>query len=224
MAINKPYRSISDLAETIPVFPLPRAILLPRTQLPLNIFEPRYLALFDDAMKSDRLVGMIQPSATEAGAQFDHPALHAVGGVGRITQIAESGDGRYLITLSGVCRFRIVDELPMQHLYRRCRVSYTEFAHDLEANAGEDEVDRPSVVDALRTFTKARGLRIDWDEIQRAPTEALINALSMMSPFGPSEKQALLEADDLKSRAETLVAITEFELARDGTTPPSALQ
>ena len=214
MAINKPYRSISDLADTIPVFPLPRAILLPRTQLPLNIFEPRYLAMFDDAMKSDRLVGMIQPSATEASAQFDHPSLHTVGGVGRITQIAESGDGRYLITLSGVCRFRIVDELPMQQLYRQCRVSYSEFAHDLEANAGEDEVDRPSVVDALRT----------WDEIQRAPTEALINALSMMSPFGPSEKQALLEADDLKSRAETLVAITEFELARDGTTPPSALQ
>lgn len=224
MAINKPYRSISDLADTIPVFPLPRAILLPRTQLPLNIFEPRYLAMFDDAMKSDRLVGMIQPSVNETPDNMDHPRLNPIGGVGRITQIAESGDGRYLITLTGVCRYRIVEELPMQQLYRRCRVAYGEFEHDLAANAGEDEVDRPSVVDALRTFTKARGLRVDWDEIQRAPTEALINALSMMSPFGPSEKQALLEAADLKARAETLVAITEFELANGGAEPPSSLQ
>lgn len=224
MSINKPYRSIAGLAQIIPVFPLPRAIILPRTQLPLNIFEPRYLAMFDDAMKTDRLIGMIQPSMTEASEDIDHPHLHGVGGVGRITQIAESGDGRYVITLSGVCRFRVIDELPMQHAYRQCHVSYAEFAHDLQPNAGDDEVDRESVVEALRAFSKERGLRMDWDEIQRAPTEALVNALSMMSPFGPSEKQALLEAIDLKARAETLVAITEFELARGSATPPSALQ
>jgi len=223
MGINKPYVAVSELPDVIPVFPLPRVLILPRTQLPLNIFEPRYLAMFDDAMKSDRIIGMIQPSDADVGETAMHPPLHAVGAAGRITQIAESGDGRYLITLTGVCRFRVLEELPMTQLYRRCRVSYAEFAHDLVINAGEDDVDRDSIVTALRTFSKARGLKIDWDEIQRAPTEALVNALSMMSPFGPGEKQALLEAPDLKTRAETLVAITEFDIARDGNTP-SVLQ
>ena len=147
-----------------------------------------------------------------------------IGCVGRITQLAESGDGRYLIELTGVARFRIEEELPVKTPYRQCRVTYAPFADDFVARKGEDEVDREAVLAALRDFLKANNLKADWDGIEKAPNEALVNALSMMSPYGAAEKQALLEAPDLKTRAEMLVAITEIELAKKNTEGEPQLQ
>ncbi len=213
MGMNAIYRGPQDCPAVIPVFPLPGALLLPRGQMPLNIFEPRYLAMVDDALGSNRVIGMIQPDA-EAGGTALTPRLYRVGCLGRITQFAETGDGRYLITLVGIARFRIEEELSSTTLYRQCQVTYEPFAADFQARAGEEEVDRSGVLKALRDFVEAADVRVDWDGIDQAPNEALVNALCMMSPFGPKEKQALLEAPDLKRRAEALIAITEIELAR----------
>ncbi len=224
MPMNAQYRRPIDLPEVIPVFPLPGALLLPRGQMPLNIFEPRYLAMIDDSLRDGhRLVGMIQPDAAQAG-KSDKPPLFKVGCVGRITQLAESGDGRYLIELTGVARFRVEAELPVKTAYRQCRVSYMPFADDFVARKGEDAVDREAVLVALRAFMKANDLKADWEGIDQAPNEALVNALSMMSPYGAPEKQALLEAPDLKTRAELLVAITEIELAKKNTEGEPQLQ
>src|SRR5207253_3201891 len=219
MPINAEYRGAADLPEVIRVFPLPGALLLPRGQMPLNIFEPRYLAMIDDSMRDGhRLVGMIQPDPSHSDSAHsgpeDKPALFKVGCVGRITQLAESGDGRYLLQLTGVARFKVDEELNVATLYRQCRVSYVPFADDFIARKGEDEVDRKAVLDALSAFLKANNLKTDWQGVESAPNEALVNALAMMSPYGPAEKQALLEAPDLKSRAEILVAVTEMELAK----------
>jgi Lon protease-like protein len=198
----------------IPVFPLAGALLLPRGQLPLNIFEPRYLMMIDDAFASGRrLIGMIQPDPAHPGPE-DRPNLYKVGCVGRITQLTETGDGRYMIQLVGVARFRIEAELPVATPYRQCRVIYTPFTDDFVGHKGEDEVDRESLLAALSHFLKANDLKADWDGIENAPNEALVNALAMMSPYGAAEKQALLEAPDLKTRAEILVAVTEIELAK----------
>ena len=214
MPMNAHYRGPIDLPEVIPVFPLPGALLLPRGQMPLNIFEPRYLAMVDDALRDGhRLIGMIQPDAVHADAA-DAPPLFTIGCVGRITELAESGDGRYLIELTGVARFRIEEELRVKTAYRQCRVTYAPFADDFVARKGEKEVDREAVLAALRDFLEANDLKADWEGIENAPNEALVNALSMMSPYGAAEKQALLEAPDLKTRAEILVAITEIELAK----------
>jgi Lon protease-like protein len=190
--------------------------------MPLNIFEPRYLAMIDDSLRDGhRLIGMIQPDPAHPGSE-DKPTLFKVGCVGRITQIAESGDGRYLLQLTGVARFRVEQELDVATLYRQCRVTYVPFAGDLVARKGEEEVDRKALLVALSAFLKANNLKTDWEGVENAPNEALVNALAMMSPYGTAEKQALLEAIDLKSRAEMLIAITEIELAKkntDGETP-----
>ena len=193
MPINAQYRRPIDLPEVIPVFPLPGALLLPRGQMPLNIFEPRYLAMIDDALRDGhRLIGMIQPDPARAGPA-DEPPLYKIGCVGRITQLAESGDGRYRIELTGVARFRVEQELPVKTDYRQCRVTYAPFADDFIARKGEDDVDRAAVLDALRAFMKANKLQADWEGIDKAPNEALVNALSMMSPYGPPEKQVGIE-------------------------------
>ncbi len=224
MPMNAQYRGPIDLPGTIPVFPLPGALLLPRGQMPLNIFEPRYLAMIDDCLRDGhRLIGMIQPDVAHGGSA-EKPALFTVGCVGRITQLAESGDGRYLLELTGVARFRIEQELPVKTLYRQCRVTYAPFADDFIARKGENAVDRKALLAALTAFMKANNLQADWEGIDKAPNEALVNALSMMSPYGPAEKQALLEAPDLKTRAEILVAITEIELAKKNTEGEPQLQ
>jgi Lon protease-like protein len=214
MPTNVIYRGGADLPEIIPVFPLPGALLLPRGQLPLNIFEPRYLAMVDDSMRDGhRVIGMIQPDPTHQGSE-DKPNLFKIGCVGRITQLAETGDGRYLMQLTGVARFRIEQELSVATAYRQCRVSYVPFADDFVARKGEEAVDRKALLEALSAFLKANNLKTDWAGIESAPNEALVNALAMMSPYGTAEKQALLEAPDLKTRAEILIAVTEMELAK----------
>jgi len=213
MGMNAVYRGPEDCPSVIPVFPLPGALLLPRGQIPLNIFEPRYLAMVDEALKGDRIIGMVQPDA-DGGGPSHFPRLYHVGCAGRLTQFAETGDGRYLITLVGIARFRIAEEVSASTLYRQCRVDFTSYRDDFVARAGEEEVDRIGVVKALRDFVEAADVRVDWKGIEEAPNEALVNALCMMSPFGVREKQALLEAKDLKTRAEVLIALTEIELAR----------
>ena len=224
MPMNVVYRGSADLPEIVPVFPLAGALLLPRGQLPLNIFEPRYLAMVDDALRSGlRLIGMIQPDPAHPGTE-DAPGLYKIGCVGRITELTETGDGRYLIELTGIVRFRIDQELEVPTPYRQCRVLYTPFIDDFTARKGEDEVDREALLHALRDFLKANDLKADWEGIEKAPNEALINALAMMSPYPAAEKQALLEAPDLKTRAEILVAVTEIELAKKATGGETPLQ
>jgi Lon protease-like protein len=212
MPMNVVYRGPEDLPDVLPVFPLPGALLLPRGQMPLNIFEPRYVAMVDEALRTNRLVGMVQPNP-EAGTPAV-PKLFRVGCAGRITQLAETGDGRYLVTLTGIARFRIVEELPTTAPYRLCRAGFEPYRADFEAGAGAEAVDRDAVLKALRDFVQASGLKVDWKSVEEAPNEALVNALCAMSPFGPREKQAMLEAADLKARAEVLVAVTQIELAR----------
>jgi uncharacterized protein len=213
MPINAEYDGPGELPEVIPVFPLPGALLLPRGQMPLNIFEPRYLAMIDDALSGERLIGMIQPSGGEEASDA-WPELCAVGCLGRLTQFAEKGDGRCFITLNGVARFRVIAETPNDKLYREARVDFSDFASDLREGEGESAVDRPGLLTALRRFAEANKFKVDWDDIKSASNEALVNGLSMLSPYGAKEKQALLEAADLKARADMLVAITQMELAR----------
>jgi Lon protease-like protein len=222
MSMNKPYEGPGELPVAISVFPLESALMLPRCQLPLNIFEPRYMAMIDDSLRGERLIGMVQPASGRAPGPWG-PPLQPVGCLGRLTQVAETGDGRYVITLTGVARFRILDELAATTPYRQCRVDYAEFIGDFTPRSGEEAVDRESLLRALRAFADSSRLKIDWNAIDQARNEELVNALAMMSPFGPEEKQALLEAPDLKTRAEALVAITEFELAR-ARNPASRLQ
>ncbi len=224
MPMNAVYKGPEDLPGVIAIFPLPGALLLPRGQMPLNIFEPRYMAMIDDVMRSgSRLIGMIQPDSVHSGPDEAKPRLFRVGCAGRITQLAESGDGRYLIQLTGIARFRVEEELAIGTQYRQCRVAFAPFLDDFTARKGENEVDRKAVLRALTDFLKANNLKADWEGIENAPNEALVNALAMMSPYGPAEKQALLEAPDLKTRAEILVAVTEIELAK-GTTGETTLQ
>ena len=224
MPMNAVYQKPDDLADVIPIFPLPGALLLPRGQMPLNIFEPRYLAMIDDALRTGhRLIGMIQPDPAHPGPE-SKPNLYKVGCVGRITQIAETGDGRYLLQLTGVVRFRIDEELTVATPYRQCRVSYVPFINDFTARKGEEEVDRDSVLRALSDFLKANDLKADWEGIENAPNEALVNALAMMSPYDTAEKQAMLEAPDLKTRAEILIAITQIDLAKKRTSSDTGLQ
>jgi uncharacterized protein len=205
------YRTLADLPALLPVFPLDGALLLPRGQLPLNIFEPRYLNMIDDAMAGERMVGMIQ---TRSGGTRERPALCRVGCAGRITSYAETSDGRYLITLTGVARFRAGDELEAGAPYRQLRPDFSDFAADLE-NEDETplEAGRRDLLAALKAYLEGRGLEIDWKQASEAPMEALINSLSMALPFEPPEKQALLEASDAAERQGALVALLQMGAA-----------
>ncbi len=211
---NVSYARPADMPQRIAIFVLPSALLLPGGRMPLNIYEPRYLAMIDDALAGNRMIGMVQPRLDGAVRADGEPELCAVGCCGRLVSWAESGDGRYLVTLQGICRFRIETELAVATPYRQCRI--TSFAGDLNEGEGEAEVDREALLRAFRAFLDANDMQADWESIRRAGNGTLVNALSMMSPYGAAEKQALLEAPDLKTRAETLIAITEMALARGG--------
>lgn len=208
------YRGPQDLAQRIPVFPLAGALLLPRADLPLNIFEPRYLAMIEHALSTDRLIGMIQPAAGDESA--DVPALMKVGCVGRITSWAETPDDRMMITLTGVSRFQIVDELDVDTPFRQVIANYHPFAADLATGTGAAEVNRPALLKAFRDYLDANNMSADWKEVDSASTEVLVNTLSLLAPYPPEEKQALLEAPDLKTRADVLVALTEVALGKMG--------
>ncbi len=219
---NESYNDLADIPEIIRIFPLSAALLLPGAHMPLNVFEPRYLSLIDDALKSDRLVGMIQPSFEE-GEEEDTSNLCNIGCVGRITAYQEVGDGRYLLNLSGISRFRIITEAKSENGYRRCRVKL--FADDLiEDEKKAIDVDREELLSTFKAYLDANEMEADWEGVSAASTEMLVNTLAMMSPYGPAEKQALLEAPDLKTRAETLIAITEFALAKTSQSTGTTLQ
>ncbi len=213
------YVKAVDLPQVIPVFPLPGAILLPRGQLPLNIFEPRYLNMIDDAMAGERMVGMIQPF----GGTAETPNLSAVGCAGRITSFAETSDGRYLITLTGISRFRIATELQAQTPYRQVRAAFGTYENDLSPPLQGEAFDRPAFLAGLKHFLERRQLEIDWETAEAAPQEALINSLSMALPFEPAEKQALLEALTLDDRVDALSALMRIDAADtgDSETPPA---
>jgi Lon protease-like protein len=214
---NRRYNAPTDLPEVIPVFPLSAALLLPRAELPLNIFEPRYLAMVDQALGRDRVIGMVQPDE-QAPDGPTGPALLKVGCAGRITSFAETGDGRYLIKLTGIARFKIVEEVESGRQYRSCRVTASCFASDF-ADGCDAPVDRSAVLRTFRAYLKAHNLDADWESVGQASNETLINTLAMIAPFDAAAKQALLEAPDLRARAETLVAITELTLAAEGGRP-----
>lgn len=200
----------ADLPETIPIFPLPGAVLLPRSRLPLHIFEPRYLQMLDDALKtSHRLIGMVQPGG--AGPDSDD-RLHVIGCAGRVTQFSETEDGRYLITITGISRFRIKAEVPGFTPYRRCDVSWDGFDRDLGKTEHDEGFDRTRFMELLARFFATKKLSTDWETLQEAEDELLINSLSMLLDFDPEEKQALLEAPSLTTRRETLVTLIEFAL------------
>lgn len=219
---NAHYRLISDLPATVPVFPLLEALLLPGGRMPLNVFEPRYLQLVDDAMRGARIIGMVQPALDGSKRHDDEPELCQVGCMGRIISLSETGDGRYLISLQGICRYRILQELAVRTPFRQCRIA--PFVGDLEEDRGAGEVNRPALLKAFRAYLQANELEADWESVSRADNTMLVNALSMMAPYGAAEKQALLEAPDLKTRADTLIAITEMTLARDNDDFGSSLQ
>jgi Lon protease-like protein len=223
MNTTERYKKPADLPAQIPIFPLDGALLLPRAQLPLNIFEPRYLDMVEDTMSGDRVIGMVQTSADEAEPPTG-PALCRVGCCGRITSYAEVPDNRLQIVLTGVCRFRIVTELPVRTAYRQVKADYRDFTDDLVPGTGEDAVDRAGLLQTFKAYLDANSMDANWDEVSAASNETLVNALSMLSPYPPEEKQALLEADDLKSRAEVLVALTEMVLARQSGSDTSHLQ
>jgi len=208
---NARYLKPSDLPQVVPVFPLSGALLLPGGQLPLNIFEPRYLTMFDAAMAGNRLIGMVQPAL---GEPANTPHLAQVGCLGRVTSFSETGDGRYITSLTGICRFRLIDEMQSHHAYRSFRIA--PFVSDLKSRDEEDTVDRAALLAAFRAYLEANKLEADWGSVERASNMTLVNSLAMMAPFEPAEKQALLEAPDLKTRAETFIAITEIVLARFG--------
>lgn len=210
---NAHYIRVADLPEIIPVFPLAAALLLPGGRLPLNIFEPRYLSMIDHALAHSRLIGMVQPDLDGVTRRDGEPALCQVGCMGRIASYAESGDGRYMIALHGVCRFRVQEELRVRTPFRQCRV--LPFEGDLNDEAGASDVDRKGLLRAFRSYLEANELQADWESVNRAENATLVNTLAMMAPYGPAEKQALLEAPDFRTRAETLIAITEMVLARE---------
>jgi Lon protease-like protein len=198
-----------DLPDVIPIFTLPDALLLPRARLPLHLFEPRYLAMLDDTLKTDgRLIGMIQPYEAADGSD----KLHTIGCSGRVTAMSETEDGRYMITLSGMSRFRMLEEVEGFSPYRRAWVNWAGFDADLGPEETDPGLDRVALMDLLERFFEDRGLNTDWDSMAEADPELLINSLSMLCPFEPEERQALLEAPSLVTRRETLVTLIEYAL------------
>ena len=222
MTLLVDYTSTQDLPGQIPVFPLSGALLLPRAQLPLNIFEPRYVRMVSDALSGERLIGMVQPDKDKERIDAnDKPSVYQTGCAGRITSYTETPDGRILLSLTGVCRFQILNELTTVTPYRVCQVDFDSFANDLDIGRGENTVDREKLVETFRKYLTANRMDADWDEVNNATTEALVNTLCVISPFAAAEKQALLEAESLSKRAETLIVLTEMALAGDD---PAQLQ
>jgi Lon protease-like protein len=224
------YLDIASLPVRFAVFPLARVLLLPGSQLPLNIFEPRYLAMIDDTLAHDRVVAMIQPHSEQppggvpAGiGGLDRPALYGVGCLGRLSSFSETGDGRYHIVLSGICRFMVREELPVTTLYRQVVADFAPFAGDLAA-PDTTKIDRPGLLARLKTYLEQQRLGADWKAVESTPTEHLVNMLAMNCPFELPEKQALLEAPDIAGRAATLMTLLQMAVAGTSSTPDATLQ
>jgi Lon protease-like protein len=219
--------SFEQLPETLPIFPLSGVLLLPGGKLPLNIFEPRYLAMIFDALAGHRMIGMVQP--TQPGgfagdglpADEGRPKVHRIGCAGRITSFNETEDGRLMLALSGVCRFEIVRELDLAHGgYRRVSALFSPYRGDLDHAEDTVALDRERLMAALAAFFRARNLSTDWEAVKKAGDVNLVTSLSMVLPFGPAEKQALLEATDSDARAKLLTAL--LEMAAFGQAPDAS--
>jgi uncharacterized protein len=221
MSISSRYRTPTDLPQHIALFPLAGALLLPRTDLPLNIFEPRYVLMIEEAMKASRIIGIIQPQEKAAA---ENPKLETVGCAGRITSYSETEDGRLLVTLTGVCRFSVIEEIETATPYRLAHVDYNGFAIDFVSETGARSVNREQLIKAFRQYLEANDMSADWNEVEAVSTEVLVNTLSLLAPYPARDKQALLEAPDLKSRADVLVALTEMALAKSATGPGRRMQ
>jgi Lon protease-like protein len=206
------YETVDDLPQTVPVFPLAGVLLLPRGQLPLNIFEPRYLDMFEDALGRGRMIGILQP--IDGQEDDSAPQLQKVGCIGRITSFSETEDGRMIVSLTGVVRFRVAEELDVTTPYRQIAADYRPYNSDLIADIGALDVNREGLLDVLRRYLERNNMAADWDAIEQSGNEALVNSLSIISPYGVQEKQALLEAESLAERAEILIALTEMVLAQ----------
>jgi hypothetical protein len=211
----------SDLPQVIPVFPLDGVLLLPDGTLPLNVFEPRYLNMIDDAMAGDRTIGIIQ---SRSGGDRQVPRLMEVGCVGRITSFTETPDGRYLITLTGVCRFTLRAELDLPTPYRQVRADYAAWLDDLQAADEPDATARDALFEALKSYLDHRGLAMDWDAVRAAPVNALVSSLCMALPFDATEKQALLEAPSSPDRHAALITLLRFDAAGGQPGEASGLQ
>ena len=219
MALPRVYRKPSELPVAIPVFPLGGALLFPRTVLPLNIFEPRYLTMVDAALVGHRLIGMIQPAgivSPTSPSDTGSPDLAEVGCAGRITSFQETDDGRYLIALTGVTRFRLREEIKHDGPYRIVRADWEMFAADLDRQPALDDSVRTRLVEALQAYLERGGLKADWTAVQEAPVDALINSLSAGCPFTNPEKQALLEARTLEDRCAALITLLQMERPGQG--------
>jgi len=206
--VAEQYHTRSDLPDVLSVFPLAGALLFPRWSLPLNIFEPRYLNMIDDAMAGNRLIGMVQA----VGGNRALPDLARVGCVGRVTSYSETDDGRYLISLTGICRFTILSENEIVTPYRQVTVSWSEFISDLVPAPESDLPSREALTEALSRYSKKNNMEVDWEAAENAPIETLLNALSAGCPFGVMEKQALMEAPSVAERAETLIMLLDMDL------------
>ena len=198
-----------DLPREIPIFPLTGVLLLPHGKLPLNIFEPRYLNMINESLGGSRMIGMIQPTGANEG---DQPEVYRTGCAGRLTSFSESEDGRYLITLSGLARFDFVDEMPLRDGYRVVTPDWSPYRDDLSEET-DAWIDRDRMLRALKGYFTVNNVDANWEAITETPTDRLVNALAMMCPFQPSEKQALLEAKSLADRANVMVALLEMSLA-----------
>jgi Lon protease-like protein len=220
------YRGPADLPQRIPFFPLRGAILLPRAGLPLNVFEPRYLTMLDDVISTSRVLGIVQPASadSEESPTGKTAGLRRVGCAGRVTAYQELDDGRLAIVLTGIARCTLESEVASSKPYRICTVDFERFSSDFVAGSGEDDVDRQSLLAALKSYLEARRQRADWSAISKSSSESLVNMLAVASPYGPEEKQALLETPTLKARAEALIALAEMELAAKAGGSGSTLQ
>jgi hypothetical protein len=209
------YLTLNDLPATLPIFPLSGVLLLPHSALPLNVFEPRYLELVDDALSAGRLIGMIQPVESEETVL--KPKLSQIGCAGRLISYRETEDNRYLITLQGICRFRVAEEISTLSAYRQVACDFRSFAADL-AQSQDGDFPRDRLLAALKDYLARRDMKADWKSVMTAPAESLVNALAMMCPFEPAEKQALLEAPSWIERVSTLVALLEISSPGAGPT------
>lgn len=208
--------SSADLPEIVPVFPLSGALLLPFAHRPLNIFEPRYVAMVDHALAGNRMIGLIQPQDTEEESPKGREALQTIGCLGRLTHWEENGEGRYFIVLEGLTRFEALQEVTMRKPYRQFRISAERFERDFDRLHGEEAVDRQRFLKMMRDYAEFAEFDLNWDEIKKTGTADLVNFCCMVSPYGAAEKQVLLEARSLEDRAETLIAMAEYEMAKGG--------
>ena len=211
--------SLADLPRSVPVFPLAGALLLPFAQRPLNMFEPRYVEMVDAALRGNRLIGLIQPQDPTEESPPGKPPLQKIGCLGRISHFEDNGEGRYFIILEGLCRFEVVSELTVMTPYRQCLVSAAAFASDFEHEYGQEAVDRARFLKMMRDYAEFGDFELNWAEIERTGTADLVNFCCMVSPYGAKEKQLLLEAPSLEDRAETLIAMAEYEMTRTGDNP-----